>query len=99
MHRGKIAVLIATLCVMSTAPALAQSPLNATTSMRDNLNALSQAKAAVTVVLKNGTSYRAKIGAVGDHLVVLTEPAQKEFFDVLVVIDDITALEVRARER
>jgi hypothetical protein len=33
-----------------------------------------------------------------DTLVLLTEPYQKEVFDVLVVIDEITALEVRARE-
>jgi hypothetical protein len=52
----------------------------------------------VTVVLKNGDSYRAKIGAVGDHQVMLTEPYQKEVFDVLIPIDEITALEVRARE-
>jgi len=99
MHPAKRALLIAAVCATIATPALAKSPLNAATSIRDNLNALSQGKAPVTVVLKNGNTYTAKIGAVGDHLVVLTEPSQKEFFDVLVVIDDITALEVRARER
>ena len=57
------------------------------------------AKKPVVALLKNGTSYRATIGSVGDHFVVLTQPAQKEFFDVLVAIDEIAALEVRAREQ
>ncbi|MGH7786528.1 MAG: hypothetical protein ACRERC_06645 [Candidatus Binatia bacterium] len=91
------ALVIAAICATIATPAIAKSPLNPTTTMRDNLSALAQAKAPVTVVLKNGNSYTARIGDVGDHLVVLSEPSQKEFFDVLVVIDDITALEVRAR--
>lgn len=97
MHPAKRAVLVV-VCVLSASTALAQSPLNATISMHDNLTALSTSKKAVTVVLKNGDSYRAKIGTVGDHQVVLTEPYQKEVFDVLIPIDEITALEVRARE-
>ena len=42
---------------------------------------------------------RATIGSLGDHLVVLTQPAQKEFYDVLVAIDEIAAVEARAREQ
>jgi sRNA-binding regulator protein Hfq len=91
-----VAVLLA--WVLGAAVAAAQSPLNAQASMRDNLNALMAAKKPVAVILKNGTSYRASIGSVGDHFVVLTQPAQKEFFDVLVALDEIAALEVRARE-
>lgn len=98
MGSAKWGVLVGACCLVAAATALAQSPLNAAMSMRDNLNALLTGKKVVTVVLKNGDSYRAKIGAVGDHLVVLTEPYQKEVFDVLVPIDEITALEVRARE-
>jgi hypothetical protein len=98
MHAAKRVVLVAASCLVTAATALAQSPLNASVSMNDNLMAVSTSKKVVTVVLKNGDSYRAKIGAVGDHHVLLTEPYQKEFFDVLVPIDEITALEVRARE-
>ena len=86
-------------CVLYAAVAAAQSPLNAQASMRDNLNVLMAAKKPAVVILKNGTSYRATIGSVGDHFVVLTQPAQKEFFDVLVAIDEIAALEARAREQ
>jgi hypothetical protein len=97
MHSAKIGVLAA--CgLLIAANTLAQSPLNAAATMRDNLNGLVTSKTVATVVLKNGDSYRAKIAAVGDHLVLLSGPYQKEAFDVLVPIDEITALEVRARE-
>lgn len=95
--KGRLGWLAAAGCLVAAA-AMAQAPLSATGTMRDNLNALQVSKKVATVVLKNGDSYRAKIGAVGDHLVVLTEPYQKEVYDVLVPIDEITALEVRARE-
>lgn len=79
--------------------AAAESPLNANASMRDNLLAAMATKKPVIVVLKNGQTYRAPIGSVGDHLIVLTGPPQKEFYDVLVVMDEIVAIEVRAREQ
>jgi hypothetical protein len=98
MGAMKKGIVVAACCLVTAVSAAAQSPLNASTSIRDNLSALSTAKKVVTVVLKNGDSYRAKIGAVGDQNVVLTEPYQKEAFDVLIAIDEIAALEVRARE-
>lgn len=91
---GVGAALLMSVAVMSSAESL----LNANASMRDNLTALMASKKPVTVVLKNGQSYRAAIGAVGDHMVVLSGPAQKEFYDVLVPIDEIAAVEARARE-
>jgi hypothetical protein len=96
MSSGQWGILVATCCLAGAA--LAQSPLNAATSMRDNLNGLVASKKVATVVLKNGDSYRAKIAAVGDRHVLLSEPYQKEAFDVLISIDEIAALEVRARE-
>lgn len=89
-------VVAVSLALASAAPA--QSPLDAKASLRDNLTALVAAKKPVTVVLQNGQSYRARIAAVGDQAVVLTEPAQKEFFDVLVPLDQIAAVEVRVRD-
>jgi sRNA-binding regulator protein Hfq len=99
MKRTRVGVAVLVGSVLSAMVALAQSPLNAQGSMRDNLNSLMTAKKPIVVILKNGTSYRATIGSVGDHFVVLTQPAQKEYFDVLVAIDEIAALEVRAREQ
>ena len=99
MKRIRIAVVALVGCLLCAVVAAAQSPLNAQGSMRDNLNLLMAAKKPVVVILKNGGSYRATIGSVGDHFVVLTQPAQKEFFDVLVAIDEIAAVEAKAREQ
>ena len=66
---------------------------------QDNLSALMAAKKPITVVLQNGQSYRATIGSVGDHLVVLNGPSQKEFYDVLIPIEEIAAVEVRVRDQ
>jgi len=99
MIRGRRWALVAWCWLAVEATALAQSPFNEKASLRDNLSALLQAKKAATIVLKNGTSYRAKIGAVGEHSVVLIEPHEKEFYDVLVAIDEIAAVEARARDK
>ena len=99
MKSMPVAVVVLIGCLLSAVAASAESPLNAQATMRDNLNALMAGKKPIVVVLKNGTSYRANIGSVGDHFVVLTQPAQKEFYDVLVAIDEIAALEARAREQ
>ena len=87
-------------CLSIASAALAQGPLNARVSMADNLRALSAAKKPVTVVLRGGEkAYTAKIGEVGDHYVLLAELSGKEFYDALVAIDEIAAVEVRAREQ
>ena len=99
MMRARIRVVAFVGCLLCAVVGAAQSPLSAQGSMRDNLNLLLAAKKPVVVILKNGSSYHATIGSVGDHFVVLTQPAQKEFFDVLVAIDEIAALEAKARDQ
>lgn len=90
---------IAAGLALSAAVARAQSPFNADAPLKDNLKALGAAKKSATVVLRNGSTYQATIGAVGDHFVVLTEPQGKSYFDVLVAIDEIAAVEARARDK
>ena len=46
---------------------------------------------------RSGKSYRGKLAAVGDHAVVVSEITGREFFDALIVLEEITAVEVRAR--
>jgi hypothetical protein len=89
--------LIAPLTWASVASA--ESPLNAAKSMRDNLQAFTTTKQVITVVLSNGKDYRARVGAVGDDAVLLTGIAGREFFDVLVDIDEIVAIEAQARQQ
>jgi hypothetical protein len=87
-------------CWMVTATAtFGDGPLNASASMADNLRTVLAAKKSLTVVLKGGHTYSARIGQVGDHYVLLSELSGKEFFDALVAIDEIAALVVRARDR
>lgn len=87
------------LMVMLAAPlALAESPLNPSKSMRDNLKAVAETKTTITVVLSNGKDYRAKVGGVGEDQVLLTGIAGREFFDVLIDIDEIVAIEAQARQ-
>ncbi len=66
-------------------------------TMHDNLARLQKAKKSVEVVLENGKSYRGLVGGVGDHAVLLTEIQGREFFDALIALDEIAALELRVR--
>jgi uncharacterized protein (DUF608 family) len=100
------AVMAAIVCLVVVVAARAQqpaattpSPFDASLTVRDNLRRLQEAKKAVEVVLKNGKSYRGSVATVGDHAVLLTEIQGREFYDALVVLDEIAALEVRARNQ
>lgn len=81
----------------ATAAAWGQGSLDATADLKTTLSGLQAAKQKVVVVLRNGQTYTAAIGGVGDKFVVLTGPAQKEFYDVMVRLDDISAIEARVR--
>ncbi len=51
----------------------------------------------VELVLSNGKSYRGKLGGVGAETVLLTQIAGREFFDVLIDLDEVAAVELRVR--
>jgi hypothetical protein len=93
-----ISVLVFGWTIAATA-AFGDGPLNASSSMADNLRSLLAAKKSVTVVLEGGQTYTAKIGPVSNDYVLLSELSGKEFFDALVDIDAIAAIEVRVRDR
>lgn len=75
------------------------STLNVAQGMGDNLRRLAATGKPVEIVLRNGKSYRGKLGGVGDHSVIVAEIQGREFYDALVLLDEIVAVEVRARER
>jgi hypothetical protein len=54
---------------------------------------------AVTLHLTSGTQIGGTVGEVRDHTVVLKSLTGREFSDALVVLDDVSVVEVRARER
>lgn len=102
MQRTRLAVglLAATLVFCAGTVAVAEEPAKAalTTqgSLRDALTRLGEGRD-VEIVLTNGKSYRGKLGTVGSDTVLLTQIAGKEFYDVLIVLDEIAAVELRVR--
>ena len=53
----------------------------------------------VTLHLNSGTQIGGTVAEVRDHAVVLKSLTGRDFFDALVVLDDVSVVEVRARER
>ena len=98
-HKGRPLAVLLLLSAIAAAPVAAQQggALNASQTMRDNLKQLQGAGKSAELVLKNGKSYRGKLAAVGDHSVLVSEIVGREFFDALIAIDEIAAIEVRAR--
>lgn len=55
------------------------------------------ADAKVNVILEGGAQYSAKIKDLGAGAVVLKEPSGKEFYEVFVPLEKITAIELKVR--
>lgn len=52
---------------------------------------------AVTVVLRSGKEYGGTVAEVRDKSVVLKNLSGKEFYDALIRLDDVSAVEIRNR--
>jgi len=65
-------------------------------SMMDNLNSLVGRK--VTLTVDGGNFLAGIVKSVGPHLIHLEKIERKEFFDALIRIDSIQAIEVQFRE-
>jgi hypothetical protein len=74
----------------------AQPGLSADGTIREALSKLGRGRE-VEIVIADGKSYRGKIAEVGMQTVLLTQIAGKEFYDVLLNLDAIAAVEVKAR--
>lgn len=68
---------------------------NVEASMSDNLKALSGKT--VYVTLKSGKSFTGTVGKVSATFLHLERLEGKEFFDALIRVDDITAIDARFR--
>lgn len=73
--------------------------LNANTSFKDTLQQTTDAPARVSVHMRSGQTFSGKGAGVGDHHVLIAELTEREFYDALIRIEDISAIEVRARGR
>lgn len=92
-------MLAAALALGATAMAHAEDAkpgLVATGSIRDALTKLDAGRD-VELVLANGKSYRGKLGTVGNDTVLVTQIAGKEFYDVLIDLKTVAAVELRVR--
>ena len=74
----------------------AKPGLAATGTIREALAKLGDGRD-VELVLNNGKSYRGKLGTVGTETVLVTNLVGKEFYDVLIELDEVAAIELRAR--
>ena len=72
--------------------------LDANLSFKDTLQQAMNAPARVTVHLRNGETLEADVGGVADHHVVLSGLANRDFYDAVIRIEHISAIEVRARD-
>jgi small nuclear ribonucleoprotein (snRNP)-like protein len=66
-------------------------------SLRGNLKTLIGED--VSVNLRSGTTYRGFVKSVGDHFIHLEKIAHRDFFDALIRMEDIAAIEVQFRGR
>jgi small nuclear ribonucleoprotein (snRNP)-like protein len=69
---------------------------NVAAAMGDNLQGLVGKR--VSVTLDSGNVLTGIVGTVGDHMLHLEKLERKEYFDALVRIDAIRAIETRFRE-
>jgi len=71
--------------------------LRATTMVQDTLEQAKEAGLEVSLHLRNGMTFSGKVDQVAKHQVVLSELAGKEFYDALILIEDISVIEARLR--
>jgi hypothetical protein len=72
--------------------------LNPALSVADTLRQVQGEKLRVEVHLRRVQTVVGSVGAVGDHFIVLTRLAGKDFFDGLVRLDDVSAVLVQVRK-
>lgn len=71
--------------------------LNAALDVRNILEQAKAEKIRIEITLRGGKGLAGLVGELGDHNVVLTQLAGKEFYDAFVRLDEIVAVEARVR--
>jgi hypothetical protein len=92
-----IAATLQLLLVLAAAPALAQSGEAGTTIPAGEIPDVLRARIGkpVTLLLSSGKEYGGTVGEVRAQSVVLRGITGKEFYDAIVRLDDVAAVEVR----
>ncbi len=99
-----IAMLLLTVCFSMPNEVAAKSKViaiegmsyNVNSSMTDNLKLLVGKKVSVSIV--SGVSISGFVKQVGDHLIHIEKIVGKEYFDALIRIENISAVEAAFRE-
>jgi len=99
-----IVILVFTLCFMLPTDVGAKSKVvaiegmsyNVDSSLTDNLKSLSGKK--VYVTLDSGKILSGSVKNVGNHLIHLEKLSGKEYFDALIRIEDISAIDAKFRD-
>lgn len=68
---------------------------NVNASMADNLKSLTGKR--IVVTLNSGKAFTGNVKEIGNHLVHLEKLEGKEYFDALILIQDISAIDTRFR--
>lgn len=100
--RGAAFVLGAALAISFSSPIMAEpsqpadAPVFSTgTTLADNLKSLTGKR--VTIHLKSGTLLSGTVRVTSDHLLHLEKLEGKDYFDALILLQEIAAIDTRAR--
>lgn len=104
LFRVSILILFCAVFFVPSLPASAKSKLvpiegvgyQVTASIKDNLKGLVGKK--VYVYLDSGTTLFGTLQSVGDHLIHLAKLDRKDFFDALIKIENIVAIDTQFRK-
>lgn len=95
--RKILAATTLTLCLMAATPAQAGLDPKADDTMKSVLSR--QTGQTIELRLKNGEKIGGKVELIGKDLVHLTQLTGAEFFEAVIVIDDVAAVVVRAKAK
>jgi sRNA-binding regulator protein Hfq len=72
--------------------------LNPNLDFRETFVEALAASVRVRLHMRNGEALEGKVSAVADHNVVIASLTGRELYDAVVRINDVSAIEIRARE-
>ena len=67
-------------------------------TIKDILNSINKKGISTQIHMKSGKNFTGKIQTIGLNFVVLEESGRKSFFDAIIHIKDISAIEIQTRE-
>ena len=96
-------ILFATIFVISPTAAQARSAVavegasfNVSGSVNDNLKMY--ARKDVVIHLRSGKTFQGYVKSIGNHFIHLEKLADKDFYDALIRVEDISAIEAKFRD-